>query len=66
MLRRFIHGAMNPKPRLTKQGLRDLNHYGPKPSKAPATSKPAAPDAEPSVAAPTVPEKSDAPSPIGA
>ena len=27
---------MNAKPRLTKQGLRDLNHYGPKPSKAPA------------------------------
>jgi hypothetical protein len=24
---------MNPKPRMTKQGLRDLNHYGPKPGK---------------------------------
>ena len=25
---------MDTKPRLTKQGITDLNHYGPKPSRA--------------------------------
>jgi hypothetical protein len=27
-------GVMNPDVRLTKQGIRDLNNYGPKPDKA--------------------------------
>ena len=27
---------MNTNTRLTKQGIRDLNHYGPKPAKVPA------------------------------
>jgi hypothetical protein len=57
---------MNTKPRLTKQGLRDLNYYGPKPSKAPATSKPAGPDQERSAAASDVPPKPDVRAPLGA
>jgi hypothetical protein len=38
LLRRpgFISAAMNPTPRLTKQGLPDLNYYGPKPAKVAA------------------------------
>ncbi|HEX3902155.1 MAG TPA: hypothetical protein VH853_04840 [Polyangia bacterium] len=31
---------MDTKPRLTKQGLRDLNHYGPKPKAAAGTPGP--------------------------
>ena len=31
-----MNKAMTSKPTLTKQGVRDLNHYGPKRSKAPA------------------------------
>jgi hypothetical protein len=27
-------GVMNPSARVTKQGVRDLNNYGPKPEKA--------------------------------
>jgi hypothetical protein len=33
---------MNPSPRLTKQGIRDLNNYGPKPPKVvPGAATPA-------------------------
>jgi hypothetical protein len=28
--------TMDAKPRLTKQGVKDLNHYGPKPTRAEA------------------------------
>ena len=40
--------TVNTNPRLTKQGLRDLNHYGPKPAKvaAEAALQPNAGDAE--------------------
>ena len=38
----FIHGAVDSKPRLTKQGIRDLNSYGPKPATAQAPARPAA------------------------
>lgn len=31
---------------MTKQGIRDLNHYGPKPAKAQAPERPAADGAE--------------------
>ena len=31
-----MNKAMTSKPTLTKQGVRDLNHYGPKQNKAPA------------------------------
>ena len=61
-----IHGAMDPKPRMTKQGIRDLNHYGPRPAKAPAASQPAATDGEMVVAPVIVPEKVDPPAPSGA
>jgi hypothetical protein len=56
-----IHGPMDPKPRLTKQGIRDLNHYGPKPVKAPAASQVPATDAESGVSELSVPKTSDAP-----
>ncbi len=29
-----VNKAMTSNPTLTKQGVRDLNHYGPKPNKA--------------------------------
>jgi hypothetical protein len=31
-----VNRAMTSNPRLTKQGVRDLNHYGPRPGKAEA------------------------------
>ena len=52
---------MNVKPRMTKQGIRDLNYYGPKPVKAPAASRPAASDTDGNVDQPIVPKKSDTP-----
>ncbi len=56
-----IHGPMDPKPRLTKQGIRDLNHYGPKAVKAPAAAQAPATDAESGVSELIVPKTSDAP-----
>jgi hypothetical protein len=29
----IYEGTMDTKPRLTKQGIKDLNHYGPKPGR---------------------------------
>jgi hypothetical protein len=55
---------MDTKPRMTKQGIRDLNYYGPKPARVPA--RPVESIAETSVAPSTVPEKPDAPLPIEA
>ena len=52
---------MNAKPRMTKQGIRDLNYYGPKPVKAPAASPPAATAVETTVDQPIVSKKSDTP-----
>jgi len=37
-----IDEAVDSKPRMTKQGIRDLNYYGPKPAKAQAPARPAA------------------------
>jgi len=54
---------MNPKPKMTKQGIRDLNYYGPKPGKVPAASRPAAYDGESGVARATIPKRPEAPSP---
>jgi hypothetical protein len=34
--------AVDSKPRMTKQGIRDLNSYGPKPAKAQGPARPAA------------------------
>jgi hypothetical protein len=60
---------MDTKPRLTKQGIKDLNHYGPKPTRAVAGAPlPAGDEAsheaghEASHASlPTVDQKPDAP-----
>ena len=55
---------MNTNPRLTKQGIRDLNHYGPKPAKvvAEAALQVSGVDAE---VAPAVAEKAPvAPLPV--
>jgi len=52
---------MNVKPRMTKQGIRDLNYYGPKPVKAPVATRPAATEAEGAVDQPIVSKKSDTP-----
>ncbi len=57
---------MDPKPRMTKQGIRDLNYYGPKPAKAAPAARPAAGSAEAGVPAPIVPDNKDAPRPIEA
>jgi len=53
---------MNPKPRMTKQGIRDLNYYGPKPAKLQAEPRPAADEGESTVAPSTVPKRPEAPS----
>jgi hypothetical protein len=37
---------MTPKPKMTRQGIRDLNEYGPKKPKLPAGSRPAANEGE--------------------
>ena len=37
---------MDTKPRLTKQGIKDLNHYGPKPTRAVAAAPSPAGDEE--------------------
>ena len=47
---------MDTKPRLTKQGIKDLNHYGPKPARAVAEAPSAAAD-EVLKASPPVSEK---------
>jgi hypothetical protein len=56
---------MDTKPRLTKQGIRDLNHYGPRPDKAQAPA-PAASGAEASASPVLAPKESDAALPIDA
>lgn len=57
---------MDSKPRLTKQGLRDLNYYGPRPVKALTPALPAPTGAETSVSPVIVPKASDAPLPADA
>lgn len=60
---------MDTKPRLTKQGIKDLNHYGPKPTRAVADATIQAGDQASSqagddalkAALPTVDQKPDAP-----
>jgi ribosomal subunit interface protein len=62
--------TMDTKPRLTKQGIKDLNHYGPKPVRALAGApSPAGEDAAGEAvktSAPTVEHKPDATVPAGA
>jgi hypothetical protein len=52
---------MNAKPRMTKQGVRDLNYYGPKPAKIRAAARPAAAEAASDLAPPAVPPAPEAP-----
>jgi hypothetical protein len=56
---------MDTKPRLTKQGIKDLNHYGPKPTRAvagaPLQAGDEAGDQSLKASLPTVDQKPDAP-----
>jgi hypothetical protein len=52
--------VINSSPRLTKQGIRDLNNYGPKPDKAVAAEPQLASDGETPVAAPVSEKEPDA------
>jgi hypothetical protein len=55
-----IDRAVDSKPRMTKQGIRDLNYYGPKPAKGQARARPAADRvAETSDSAVIVPKNAD-------
>jgi hypothetical protein len=58
----LIRELMNPKPKMTRQGIRDLNYYGPKPPKAPAIVAPVAAGGERGQSRPGASENSDAPS----
>jgi len=51
---------MDTKPKLTKQGIKDLNHYGPKPSKAVAGAPSPAGDEAVKPSPPVNEEKPDA------
>ncbi len=53
---------MTPKPKLTRQGIRDLNDYRPKSEKTPSGERPVTTEAETSDAAPAVPKKPEPPS----
>jgi hypothetical protein len=55
---------MNPKQRLTKQGLPDLNNYGPKAAKAAAEASTEASAVEPKVVPPASEEAPAAPLPV--
>jgi len=55
---------MKIEPRMTKQGLRDLNHYGPKPSKAAAEVARQASDDAGEVVTPVADKGPDAPLPV--
>jgi len=57
---------MDTKPRLTKQGIKDLNHYGPKPSRAAAGEPSPAGDEEAKAAPPVTEEKPEAAVSVGA
>ena len=50
---------MNVKPKMTKQGIRDLNYYGPKPLNARASVAPVAADGERRASRAVAAEKSD-------
>jgi hypothetical protein len=57
---------MDAKPRLTKQGIKDLNHYGPKPTRAEAGAPSPAGDDEVKAAPPVSEKKPDATVSVGA
>ncbi len=56
---------MDTKPKLTKQGIKDLNHYGPKPTRASADAPSPAGD-EVKASPPVSDEKPDTTVSIGA
>jgi len=56
----IYEGKMDTKPRLTKQGIKDLNHYGPKPTRATAGTPGAAGEAEAKASPPVTEEKPEA------
>jgi len=55
---------VNTNPRLTKQGIRDLNHYGPKPGKVAAEAAPQALAGDAEVAPPAAEKGPVAPLPV--
>ena len=57
---------MDTKPRLTKQGIKDLNHYGPKPGQAPAEASGPAGEEEAKASPPISEEKPVATASVGA
>ena len=59
---------MDSKPKLTKQGIKDLNHYGPKPSRDVAEAPSPAVDEEVKASAspPVTEKKPDATVSVGA
>jgi hypothetical protein len=59
-------GTMDSKPRLTKQGIKDLNHYGPKPSRVVAGAPSSTGDEEVKSSPPMAEKKPDAPVSVGA
>lgn len=56
----IYEGKMDTKPRLTKQGIKDLNHYGPKPGRVAAGAPSPAGDEELKSSPPVSEEKPDA------
>jgi hypothetical protein len=57
---------MDAKPRLTKQGIKDLNHYGPKPTRAVDGAPSPAADEEVKASPPISEQKPDATVSVGA
>jgi hypothetical protein len=57
---------MDTKPKLTKQGIKDLNHYGPKPTRAAAGTPGPAGEAEVKISPPVTEEKPEATVSVGA
>lgn len=57
-------GTMSSQPRMTKQGVRDLNNYGPKPAKPASAARPVANERQTGVSKPVEPKMADA-SPAG-
>ena len=57
---------MDTKPRLTKQGIKDLNHYGPKAGRAPAEAPHPAGDEEAKASPPISEDKPVATASVGA
>jgi len=56
---------MDAKPKLTKQGIKDLNHYGPKPVPASADNPSLESSAEVKAPPPVAEKKPDAPDAAG-